>query len=247
MGIVRGILKGISNFFFLTFLLATILLFGLTKFTQYENLKPIIAGIISKQVNETQLSQFYPYIELYCKAKNETIKLNFTIGEIEISCQEIVGKTPNQLIEIFATKTFDEIYYKKYECEFIDCLKEARKKEDYLVFVNEKSNFFFEEILPYSFFATVLFLIIFLIVCESWYVRTKNLGITLLIVGLPYFIFKITLNELLQKFLPLEMIEVVAPAVNVIFNYFYQIFFLILLNGVLLLIVAFGIKLRSKK
>jgi hypothetical protein len=246
MGIARGILKGVSSFLFLVLLLSTILLFGLTKFTEYENLKPIISSIISKQVNETQLTQFYPYLELYCKAKNETIKLNFTVVEIEMSCQEIVGKTPKQLAETFASKAFDKIYYKNYECEFIDCLKEAKKKEDYLVFVSEKSNSFFKEILPYSLFATIFFLIIFLIVCESWYVRTKNLGITLLIVALPYFIFKITFSELLQKFLPMEMIEVVAPTISIIFNYFYQIFFLILFCGGVLLVAALGIKLRKK-
>jgi hypothetical protein len=247
MAIARSILKGISSFFFLTFLLATVLLFGLVKFTQYENLKPIVISIISKQVNETQFSQLYPYIELYCKSRNETVKLNFTVGEVEISCQEIFGKAPNQVVEIFASKVFDKIYYKKYECEFIDCLKGARKKEDYVIFVSEKSNLFFKEILPYSLFATIFFLIIFLIACESWYVRTKNLGITLLMLGLPYFIFRFTLSELLQKFLPLEMVEVVTPTIDVIFSYFHQSFFLILSISIVLLFIALAIKLKKGK
>lgn len=250
MGAIRNALKVVSSLLFSTLLFITIMTFGLARLTQYENLKPIITDIISKtiskQINGAQLSQIYPYIELYCKYKNETIKLNFTIEEVEISCQEVLNKTTNQIIEILASKAFNKIYYRKYDCEIIDCLRQAKDKMDYLVLMSEKFNIFLKGIFPYLFLATISFLIIFLIVSENWYLRIKNLGVTFLMFGLPYFFFKFTSNELLQNFLPPDTMETLTPVINAILSYFNYAFLLTLIFGGILLIVALFIKLMRK-
>ncbi|MDI6806669.1 MAG: hypothetical protein QMD14_02525 [Candidatus Aenigmarchaeota archaeon] len=247
----RGIVRGAGGFFFVTFLLTTILLLGLTQFTQYGNLKPIITDIIYQQVrgqmNETQLSELKFYFTLYCQTINETIKFNFTFVELEVNCSEILDKQPEQIIKIFASKTFDTIYYKEYEYGFIDCLKNITKEEEYSVVISKKSNTFFEEILRYSLLSTVFFLLIFLLASKNWYSRTRDLGISLIFIGVPYFVFEFFIYDLLQKFLPIKAIEIATPVITAILDILSPKFFLILIGGIILLLVAFILRAKSRK
>ncbi len=84
--------------------------------TLSENLKPLIISTVSEQTSNFSEQEINKGITEVCSIQN-----NVTMQDYVIPCSEISSN--NALNDIFLY-VFNEIYYKNYNCDFIDCYEE---------------------------------------------------------------------------------------------------------------------------
>ena len=122
-------------------------LFGiLSQSLAYENVEKqstvIINDILNENANFTnQVNSIYPLIESYCQNNSEYV-FSFEGKTIEVSCEKVLaGK--DAVIEEGLKSWIKDIYYKDYDCKFIECIKEQSISEFAPFFlVSEKAYLF---------------------------------------------------------------------------------------------------------
>lgn len=234
MKILRNIGKTIGSVLFFLALSTAIFAISLTKLTEYDNLKGLITGLIDSQIakgvdNET-LTQIHQEFLEECK-KNETIQLSGVIGQnVTVKCEDIEKTTPEDLTDLFVNALFESIYYKKYDCSFIECLQKP-DQDKLTIFVSLEAHSFFKNCQDILLIASGVGLAIMLISIETWWNRLKSVGITLLSISLPFFIlilFKDRIFSLLANG------KAVITIIDQIFGSVSKILLVMLIVGVIL-------------
>lgn len=126
MGLIRGGLSFITGILLLISFLAMNLFLTIDLSLDYDNVKPKIASAV-KDVAENELNltkeikENFVFAELHCQNNTDFI---FIQGEyvFEIPCS-VVSEGPDEFIDYGINQAIDDIYYKKYECSFLDCLR----------------------------------------------------------------------------------------------------------------------------
>ncbi|OYT42614.1 MAG: hypothetical protein B6U78_00750 [Candidatus Aenigmarchaeota archaeon ex4484_224] len=238
---IRGIAKIVFSSLFIILLSIWLTLYLIENFTTYQNFQKIInigvQKIASSQFGNLTKEERINLINQYCSFSSYLeIPKNEPLIEknINISCSELKNKDP---LEVISQKISSEIYYKQYNCNFVDCLEE---NPFYVFSESANSSFnFFEKI---SLILTILFGILTLVAYKSWDGRLKFFGISFLIVGIYSFLLlnysdSLT-NILLQKFSQIQ-VEGMDQIVNLIVQLFVSplelIYKVTLLLGVFLL------------
>ena len=244
MGILRSIGKGLFGFLFTISLAALILVLALENFTNYENLKPTFVNIVKDQFNMTpqQLNSTYSALSKQC---NTTGNKTIYIDEYGLECSEILKIMPSDLPEFISNSTFDKIYFKKYDCQFFECIN-LPEDQRILFLLGNQSNEFFKNIIIYITIATILNAILLFVITETWPGRFKAIGITLLLSGISYFIIDFIKNIFLKQ-LQSQIMDKVSLIVNQIFNSVSVFLFIILIIGAVLTATGFIIGFIQKK
>lgn len=245
MSAIRKIGKSLGSSFFVFFLTATILILSMIQLTNPENMKLIFTDILNQQLKEnSDYSKIYSQVYQYCSLDpTKPIELSSMDQNITLNCSDVQSKKSEEEFKNFLIgKVFDQIYYKKYDCSYIECLNRPVQNK-ILVLVSAKTNEFLKSILIYSIIATAVFAIIFAASCEKISGVFKGLGTSLIVIGLPYFIIEF----LLIKLLPSELISKVSNIIDQVLSSFSKKFLIVLAVGIILTIIGLIIEYVGKK
>lgn len=247
-----GMLRNLGKFFgwvsFSSVLALLIFTLALVQLTDYNTLKPIATDLVSQQilsqmnVTEDQLKEYHAKFAKECTSDTYTVSLG---GEtISINCSQVKSSAPQDLVKIVAASAFDKAYYKKYDCEFLQCLQQQDGMEKYAVILSPVTQQFFKNIFNYLLVALVVSGIILFVSIESVVGRIKSFGSCFLAVGLLYFMVPATKNLVP---IPSEAKAFAEPIINQMLDPLGTKLLIILVVGVILTAVGFVIEYRQKR
>ncbi len=243
MSILRVIGKVLGVFIFSIFLGTSIFTASFIELTEYDNLKPIVVDLFSKQltenVTEEQISETHSSLLYQCTNK-ETIEMPVNEINITLNCSKIREVEAEELSSLIGVELLNKIYYEKYECEFIECLQEAKGYP--IVLFSAHANNFFKSVEKFLWIGTAIGAIILFISLKTWSGRLKNFGIVLIFTGIPYFLL-----NFIKGYIPAEVMAVVSPLVDQIFNSISTKLLIVFTLGVILTALGYSLKYLIKK
>lgn len=235
----RSVGKILSAFIF-TISLSTMMIFiSLAEFTSYSNLKPVMTKVIASSFSDS-LSQQISTIERYCKNRE---KLEIVVGEknFTINCSTFKKET---ILDEISSEYFDQIYFKEYECEFIDCFR-LNTTENFMILISKKGNELYIQARNWCMLVAILSGLFLFLSTKNWEERFKVFGSSFIFVGLPLFTLKYLSSQIISFFniKTEEMINLVQHLFSPL-NLYYKVFLSV---GVVLLGIGYCISYYRKK
>lgn len=198
MGSLRNIGKIIGKLIFTASLAGLIFTIGLVQFTEYENMKMVFSDISGLQIGggmtEEELEELHQGLLEMCEGK-ESVEFPTQESEdsVTIDCNEVravAQDSEKSIVTIIgnaaATTFFDDIYYKKYDCNLLGCMQTGQ----FGVIISAQGHEFFNQVQIYLAVGVVAGAVIILILAESWSARLKGLGWPLVFTGISYLLLK---------------------------------------------------------
>jgi hypothetical protein len=244
MTILRVIAKAIGGFFFTTFLVLVIFLLAIAHFTACSTLKSIAVNLLKQQFTATpeQLNATHAALLYQCQTSgNKTIYAQ----SLELKCSDISATAATDLPELISNATFDKIYFKKYNCSFIQCFQ-LQGEEKFLFLMSEQANEFFEKAIIYLGLATTLSLFILVAATETWSGRFKAVGTSLVFIGISYFLMPLIEGYAASQ-LPQQMSAKAGSILSQIFDSISGNLLIIFIAGIILTTVGFVLGYLSKR
>jgi hypothetical protein len=162
---------------------------------------------------------------------NKTATLNCT------NVQEL--KDSKDLFALLAVSGFNDMYFKKYDCNFINCFSQAKTLPDKMgLLVSEKAHNFYKSSYWYVVVATVIVGMLYVFFTGDLFKSARGLGWSFAIIG-SGFIFSLIFKD---TSIPLGSgnntvsVPVIANILSVIQTYFI-VYFII---GIVLLAIGYG-------
>jgi hypothetical protein len=250
MGIARRLVQGLFGFLFTSSLVILILLISTNQMTEYSTLKPLMTGLVTQQLTEnvSQMNQYYSYIKFKCKTQ-DSVEIPLGTQNITLNCSELETVDQEKFIPFISEKLFNETYYKKYNCEVIDCIRQDQ--QGLLILASQHGNNFLKSTLNLLLIATIIFAVIFIFSIETWPKRVKSFGGSLIFTAVPFFVLYL-LKDLLMPFdildtMPQQSLEVFNGIVNQFFTSMIKNFLIVLVAGVILIILGYVLVFRENK
>lgn len=186
MGFIRGgglVIVGIL--LFLSLLIGNIL-FVFSSSLGYDNLKtnlgPVMTEIVSKEIDLTGVEEGFEIIKEYCETHDD-----FVLGQDDyvftFDCDEILASTPESIIESESEKFLEKIYYKDYDCGFIDCFQE---NEIPFFIISEQSKDYLSSKSYYFLFAAIVFIFLIFLLVENKINTAIIAGSIIIVSSLPF-------------------------------------------------------------
>ncbi|MFH0868622.1 MAG: hypothetical protein V1839_00165 [archaeon] len=228
---------------FMTFLSLTLMSYSLAEFTSYNIIEPAFESMAQEKIslNETQLESQYDGMKQMCSSPGTT-ELPMT-NNITIKCSDIAATTADKIPALMAKAVFDSVYYKKFDCSFITCLRTLPAQDKASLLLTEKANEFYGKAWIYFLVAAFASGALLFAAAETWQSKFKSLGFCLFITGTPYILLKF----LLKKFMPAETAAQAAPMVDAMINALSMKFLIAMFAGVVLIAIGFMIDFYEKK
>jgi hypothetical protein len=200
MSILRSIGKWFGSFLFTTFLVLAITSVSIIDFTSYENLKVAFGGLFGQSmanVDQQTLDMILVTLRQECVGK-ESVQLPLREDySITVVCSRVNEPGAN-MRDIISTAVFDEMYYKKYDCNFIDCLRSG----DFTVVASAYGNQFFRSVQILMVVAAAVGVVLILACEETWPKRLRSIGLNMLFSSIPFFVIEVVLPTLIQNISP---------------------------------------------
>ena len=242
MGFVRGLGKFFGSLTFTTFLVLAILMMEMVSFTSYESFKSIASEILGKQffsaISEEELGDLQSFLLFQC---SQTDKVNVPIlgGQpVVLRCADVRNADKAQLRTLITNAFIDSLYYKDFDCSFLDCIK-TRDPQNLLIVASNEGNQFYKSLQMYMWIGTGVGLIILLVSIGTWVGRLKGVGFNLVFTGLPFVLLKY-IQPLLMPSLPAE-IEVSLRVTDNLISSLENKFIMVLVIGIALLVAGYGL------
>jgi hypothetical protein len=246
MGILRNAAKAIATFFFSLFLALLIITFIFYNITSYDTTKVIFTtvfkNILLENTSTQEIEQLYSSISSYCKVNTN---ITLPIDNITLSCSEILNKDTDTFINLITEKFFEKFYYKNYECDFLECVKNIRYGEDFAVLLSLKAHDFFDRFIRLLFITTIITGVVLFFLVETWGGRFKLFGFEFLSIGIFFFILPY-LKDFLIKKIPKE-ITTLENLLNIVSNQLYSILLIFFILGIIFVSGWILIKIFGKK
>jgi len=231
MGILRNIAKAIATFFFSLFLALLLITFLFYNVTSYDTTKYIFTTVFKNILLENtsqEIEQLYSNISSYCKVNTN---ITLPIDNTTLSCSEILNKNAEAFLNLIAGKFFEKFYYKNYECDFLECVKNIRSGEDFAVFFSLKAHDFFDRLLWPLLIITILSGVVLFFLVETWSGRFKLFGFEFLSIGIFFFLLPY-LKDFAIKKIPKE-ITVLENVLNIVLDQLSSILLIFFILGVI--------------
>lgn len=238
MPTLRSLGKFLGSFIFTTSLSLLIIVISLAEITSYENMKPVFVGLAEKKILEgdaAKLAELHSQLAKSCEGK-ESIKIPTGSENIEVKCVDVVSSTPENIGNVIATAMFDKVYYKKYNCNFIECIQLGG--ENLMVVASSTGNKFFQDSILYLSITTVLGVAIVFALNETYALRLKTVGKDCIGVGVMVFLILLT-NFVVPSFVPAEFLPKISGFLNFVENSIMIRFAVVLVVGIVLFLIGF--------
>lgn len=242
MGFFRGLGKFFGSTIFTTFFVFAILMVEMITFTGYDNFKAIASGLLEKQVlsaiDEKQFIDLQNSLLFQC---SQTDKVNIPLGNITITlkCDDIKNSNKTELTNLITTSLIDSIYYKKFNCSFVDCIK-SKDPQNLLVVATNEGNHFYKNSQVYMWIGAAVGLVLLLVSSETWAGRLKGVGFNLVFTGIPFLLLGYA-QSLLVPAIPLELESSVKPVIDGLTSSLKNKFLIVLVIGVVLIVAGYGL------
>lgn len=233
MPILKTIAIFLIGFLFYLALSSMLGILVVSKMTEYGSMKSVFSDILESQLNKTpQLDVMNAALTGECALK-DSITMPFQGQNVTIDCKEYLKS--KSVAKTLAGSMFDSIYNKKYDCDFIDCVKQG----NVAVLMSSATSKFIETIFSYAVLTTIVLGVLFSFLLREIAKIMKNIGGCLLATALPFLlIFNI------KSLLPAEM-SFAAPIVEKIFGTVTTYMYGMIVLGAIL--IAAGFVLGRKK
>jgi len=245
MGIFRTLGRGGGGFLFVTFLSMAILMMGVIEITEPSNLKPLMTDVASqqftKQVSPEQLSLIHTRLLSQCSGK-ENVEFSVGLDNVTLNCSSVKASRPEDLGTLVGGALFDKVYYKNYDCGFVQCFQKSDFQGKISLLPTSLGNQFFKEVLIYLWIGTALFGLILLISAKGWEIP-KDFGKSLIIVGFPVIFTKF----LKEKINLLTETSAAQPLIDKLLNSISNIYLIAIAAGVVLMVIGYLGSYMTKK
>ncbi len=233
----RRILKIIGGILFTSFFSLLVIIAALVPLTEHDNLKPIFSSLISKQLTGEQLSQVYSAVLLYCE-KSQAFDMPLDIEKITLQCKDVKSAGQNGFPDLVAGTLFDKIYYKEYNCSFMDCINQSP-----LVIISLHANAFLKDMMYLFALVSLISAVILAISSRGWGI-VKSFGTSLTFIGLSYFVIVFS-----KSLIPPQIMDVGGQFINSVLDAIAFSFLIVLIAGIALTAIwfVFGRKSTAKK
>ena len=185
MSFIRIIGKISGGLLFALFLSAAIAVQALVQVTEYSNLKTALTTVLLSQIPAAQLTEVLSILKQEC-AQQDSVQFTYENQTFALDCDKIKQQATVD-INVVAGELFDKIYYKNYDCSFINCLQQPGEQK-LLVLFSVTANSFFRGIQLIAWVGAAVGAIIMLLANETWEGRLRIFGISMLFIGLPFFL-----------------------------------------------------------
>ena len=245
MGFLRGMGKFLGSIIFTTLLVVAVLLMEIVDFTSYDNFKSLAGGIFEKQlfsaISEQELEDLHSALLFQCSQTDRVSVPIFGGQPIVLKCGDIRNSDTSQLPTLITTSLVESLYYKDFDCSFVDCITSGNP-QNLLVVASDEGNRFYKSLQVYAWAGTGLGLILLLVSIGTWAGRLKGIGFNLAFTGLP-FLFLGYLQSSLIPTLPPEIESSVKPVVDSLTSSLRDKFIIVLVVGIVLLVAGYGLGL----
>ncbi len=169
MGMIRGILAVFASILLFLSVIALILCWTLSLSLTYDNVQKessiIIKDFLNSNLNVSSIvNKNYPFISLYCQNHSDFSYVFNTAGyTFDIPCSIALQGT-NAIINEGIKDIINSVYYAKYNCNFIDCIKNT---EAPLFLISEKAHNFWNDKFYLSLAISVILLAIIFLLIEK--------------------------------------------------------------------------------
>lgn len=240
MGFLRGLGKFLGSTLFTTFLVLAILLMDLVSFTSYDNIKLVVNEIIEPQISsaisEQDLDTIWNLLILQC-SQTDKVDLPILGGQpVTLKCSDVKSSDKAQLPSLITASLVNSIYYKEFDCSFIDCITKG-DMQNLLIVASNEGNKLFKSWQIYSWIGTGIGLALLLVATKTWAGRLKGVGSSLVFVGLPFLL----LDYAMSFFIPAELMSSVAPLIDNLTSSMKTKFLIVLVVGAILLVAGYGL------
>ena len=234
MGLIKGLIVLIASFMLFFSFIAMNFFLVANLSLDYKVIKPeltkSIKDLAQKEFNlDKSIKNEMLLMQKYCE-NHSSFNLNKGNYSFKIPCY-LTEKNESVLVDYLVNNLSDEIYYKNYNCNFLDCFK--TEKQPFFVISKHSKDYFQEKFYVFLLISILLSLIVFL------FSETKSnsfvlIGILLGFSALPFaklkFFFSLLPNIPFLNFF------------NFIFEKSYDVFLIILIIGIAILV--FGVLLK---
>lgn len=236
MGIVKKLLKAIFGFFLFSSLITFATLYSVKGLSEYENIKKIAYPVFFSQLNltEDKKSILLFYLSYMCEGKDLT-KMELGTENITINCSKVRGLSKDNLEQFLFDAYIDNIYYKRYECDLVECIKQ----QNFMYFISVGFHEEIQRYLTYLAISSLVFGIILLLILRRPQEILVNFSTIFILVGANYIFIELLLESPLISKTPsiLSAINIIKSNL-VVFMYF-------LIAGLALLSIYFVIKIKD--
>ncbi len=237
MGIARGLGKLIGTLLFTTFLTVSLLMIGLVEFTSYSNLKSFTGKILSDSIaSQTDINQIFSTLKQNCSNKEFA---DFQLGNsiLKLKCSELGSMQAKDLPNLIASTLFDSIYYRKYDCNFLDCIRQGGIG-NLVVVLSEHANNFLKSLQSTLWILTVAGAGILYFSTETMKGRLRAFGINLIFTGGSFFVLLYAIRFLLPPQILQANIDI-SDILDSLFGPVRNYFIIVLVIGMLLMILSY--------
>lgn len=227
MSVIRSVGKAIGEIILIFSLGGLIVAIWLVQTTEYENMKAIFSEVLEAQITfgeravgegikgtterEEQLERLYQTILQMCENKDKVeISITESGQPVAIDCEEIRtaaqsegGDIGSIIADVASRAIFDDVYYKKYDCEFIECVQTGQLG----IVVSAQGHEFFKQIRMYAIAGAAVGAVLIFVSAESWYDRMRGFGLPLVFIGLSYVVLSLAKSILISQFPAVEQAE----------------------------------------
>jgi len=247
MSILKSFIKILASLLFTTFLNLAILMMGLVEFTSYSNLKPFVTELLSdslsQQVDKNQINELHTTLKQSCTNEEFT---SFDLGgtSIKIKCSAVESLQPEKILNTLVSNFFDSIYYKKYSCELLECLKQPGV-ENLLVLVSAHANNFLRNIQSALWVLTAVGALMMYFSIDTLKGRLRIFGTNLAFSGASFLV----LNHAIKFLIPSQILSLnidIHGVVNKLFAPITNYFIIMLISGIVLIISSYLIAPKAQ-
>jgi hypothetical protein len=213
MGILKKIGVSVGCLLFTTFITLSIVSIAVVDITSYDSLQPLFSDIIKSTIGDVDpatMDVMLDALRQQCQGK-DTIEFSQGDTTVMIDCSDIMEEGAD-VRDIIATSMFDELYYKQYDCDFIECMVSG----EFTVIASAQGNSFFQNAQIVFIAVSALGAAIIIALTETWPGRLKTLGIQMIFIGIAYFIMDIVIPMVLPNFVPTTEAGAVAQAMSLV-------------------------------
>lgn len=246
MGIIRGVLiVFVSILLFLVFVAGNIF-FILDLSMDYENIQPQIVSVsdflIEQQIGmKTEIEFYLDVADEFCE---ENPDYTFSLEEYTfiVSCS-VISQGADAVLQEGVIQIFDKIYYKSYNCEFLECLGQ---EEVPLVLVSQKANSFWSSKFKLALLIAVALIVLMFFLVSKKYNMLVISGALLTVSSFS----ALGLQNIFSFFVDVEFLQLAVIFISKAGTVFWISFItgiVLLAAGILLKIFGAGLKIFKEK
>lgn len=235
MGFIRGFGAVLFSILLLVSFLAMNLSLTFNLSLQYNNVKNQVGDAIKDYAYEDfdlekGVQELYPLMQTYCNANpGQEYLLNQESQTVSISCDS-VSKGSEAIIDDALEGLIENVYYKEYNCNFFDCLKEEGLP---LFLISEKAKNYWKQKFVLALITSLVLIAVLLLLVEKKHNAFIISGSILALSSLPFIGFGSFLSSI---------DSLILVFVNIFFSKAKEVFVISIISGITLIIIGLLMK-----